>query len=216
MLKIHCVSCNKSMSVPEKYAGRQGKCPSCGAVNKIPPINNGPLPEPVRLLNVPENNDVANGVYSRQTQPCPMCGENILVSEKQCKHCGEFLNSPGSNVPGVPAAHGKYIGEKKKKSYFNDFFEFRRMLTPRILKTSFVIVLIINAFSALYYIIKGKDPDNMSAGLIPDNMGIRLIIGIGAFFVSVIIARVIFEFCILFFQINETLSDVREELKKTD
>ena len=207
MLKIHCVSCNKSMSVPEKYAGRQGKCPSCGTVNTIPPINKGPLPEPASAVDGLANNFETNGLYLNQTRPCPMCGENILMSEKKCEHCGEYLVPPGSNAPGIPGSRRKKTGKEKGKSFFNDFFEFRRMLTPRILKTFFIIVLIINAFSALYYILKGQDPDNM---------GIRLIIGIGSFFVSVIIARIIFEFCILFFQINETLSDVREELKKTD
>lgn len=215
MLKIHCVSCNKSMSVPEKYAGRQGKCPSCGAVNKIPPINKGPLPESANAVDGFAKSHEANGTHPNQTQLCPMCGENTPILEKNCRHCGEYIVPLGSNIAGAPADHRKNIS-KEGNSYFNDFFEFRRMLTPRILKTSFIIVLIINAFSALYYIIKGQDPDNMSASLIPDNMGIRLIIGIGAFFVSVIIARIIFEFCILFFQINETLSDVREELKKTD
>ncbi|RKY06410.1 MAG: hypothetical protein DRP56_07455, partial [Planctomycetota bacterium] len=161
MLKIHCVSCNKSMSVPEKYAGHKGKCPSCGAVNKIPPTDKGPLPESANTVGGLTDNHEASDISSNQTRPCPMCGENILISEKKCEHCGEFLLPQNSNASIGSVGRREHWSGQKGNSYFNDFFEFRRMLTPRILKTSFIIVLIINAFSALYYIIKGQDPNNM-------------------------------------------------------
>lgn len=37
MIKVHC-PCGKVLNVKDEYAGKRGKCPSCGATNQIPQL----------------------------------------------------------------------------------------------------------------------------------------------------------------------------------
>ncbi len=36
MIKFVCGTCGERLSVPERFAGRKGACPGCGAVNRVP------------------------------------------------------------------------------------------------------------------------------------------------------------------------------------
>src|SRR5688572_6353918 len=36
MIRFACGTCNERLSVPAKFAGRKGACPSCHAVNRVP------------------------------------------------------------------------------------------------------------------------------------------------------------------------------------
>ena len=36
VIRFACASCGEKLSVPQKYAGRKGACPSCGGVNRVP------------------------------------------------------------------------------------------------------------------------------------------------------------------------------------
>ncbi|MBX9581090.1 MAG: hypothetical protein K2X87_12345, partial [Gemmataceae bacterium] len=42
-----CAACPKTLKVPDRAAGRRGRCPGCGAVNVVPgPAAAPPEPEP--------------------------------------------------------------------------------------------------------------------------------------------------------------------------
>src|SRR5262245_38993208 len=36
MIRFSCSTCGEKLTVPEKYAGRKGACPSCGSINRVP------------------------------------------------------------------------------------------------------------------------------------------------------------------------------------
>ncbi|KPJ63340.1 MAG: hypothetical protein AMS15_00575 [Planctomycetes bacterium DG_23] len=40
-VKLRCFSCGKRLSVDEKYAGKRGRCPTCGQVIIVPRIERG-------------------------------------------------------------------------------------------------------------------------------------------------------------------------------
>ena len=69
MIKVQCSGCGKGFKVPAEHGGKEAKCPNCGQTIDIPS-------------------------QTRETRPCPMCAEDILVSAKKCKHCGEIFDSP--------------------------------------------------------------------------------------------------------------------------
>lgn len=122
MINFNC-KCGQKISVPQKYAGRKGKCPRCKNIVIIPSLNH-----PEQTIKDPDllaiENDIArkeeeiqnrintiNEPYDTQsvgqlklaetTKPCPYCGETILDAAKKCKHCGEFLTT--INPPSPPS-----------------------------------------------------------------------------------------------------------------
>lgn len=42
MIRFTCGTCNERLSVPGKFAGRRGACPTCGAVNRVPAASEAP------------------------------------------------------------------------------------------------------------------------------------------------------------------------------
>src|SRR4051812_10855318 len=44
-IPVHC-ACGKTLNVPEKHAGKKGKCPACGAVVDIPSLSAAPPARP--------------------------------------------------------------------------------------------------------------------------------------------------------------------------
>ena len=74
-MEIQCGNCNQALEIEDQYANMAFDCPTCGA-NNVPEIE------------TPVNNFVQNN----DTNPCPMCGEDIKKIAKICKHCGEILD----------------------------------------------------------------------------------------------------------------------------
>lgn len=92
-----------------------------------------------------------------------------------------------------------------KSSTFSDFLSFRKMITPIVLQVVFWIMV---ASIVL-----------MGIGMMgnPRDFGLPRDAGIVGFLVLVIgpfIIRMIFELIILSFRINETLTDIRNSLRK--
>jgi predicted RNA-binding Zn-ribbon protein involved in translation (DUF1610 family) len=36
MIRFSCASCKEKLVVPDRHAGRRGKCPNCGSINRVP------------------------------------------------------------------------------------------------------------------------------------------------------------------------------------
>jgi hypothetical protein len=53
MIAVACPSCSRSLKVPEKYAGRTGKCPQCKGFVAIPANHDASLPIPTVAAMVP-------------------------------------------------------------------------------------------------------------------------------------------------------------------
>ncbi len=89
-IEFYC-PCGQRLHVPEAMAGREGKCPACGASLTVPanaaPV--APATLPVSPIAAPDPGPRAT---SRGTKPCPSCGGEILAAARKCKHCGTFLD----------------------------------------------------------------------------------------------------------------------------
>lgn len=58
MIRFRCATCHEKLSVPESAAGRKGKCPNCGATNRVPSLieaaRPAEIPFPPRSKTRPE------------------------------------------------------------------------------------------------------------------------------------------------------------------
>jgi predicted RNA-binding Zn-ribbon protein involved in translation (DUF1610 family) len=103
MLRFNCDNCGCKIKVPDKHAGRKGKCPKCGQIVLIPavtaqePIHNKATTsisspnQDMNALKVTAQDDQTD-TTTEKTMQCPYCGETILAVAKKCKHCKEFLD----------------------------------------------------------------------------------------------------------------------------
>ncbi len=80
----------------------------------------------------------------------------------------------------------------------NDFFAFRRMLTPWILRISYIVGIILTTIVGIYDIVSQHE----------------ILLGIMVIILSPIFLRVALEFIMVYFILNETLTDIRSLLKE--
>jgi hypothetical protein len=82
-IHVEC-DCGKSLNVPDKLAGKKGKCPACGAVLNIPAGDTDDEPK-VELKAPPSK---ATGTVGRK---CPNCSKNWPADAVICVACGTNL-----------------------------------------------------------------------------------------------------------------------------
>jgi len=46
MIRFSCATCKEKLVVPDRHAGRRGKCPNCGSVNRVPTASEFDAPSP--------------------------------------------------------------------------------------------------------------------------------------------------------------------------
>ena len=91
MIKFKC-NCGQKISVPDKYAGKSGKCPKCKETCQIPKTYSPAEPEISIPLDQKTRETFESSSHIQLLKPkkdCPYCGEEILESARKCKHCGE-------------------------------------------------------------------------------------------------------------------------------
>lgn len=55
-----------------------------------------------------------NEHLSNATKPCPMCSEQILVTARKCKHCGEYLDGARPQTETAPGVETLAIQSQMK------------------------------------------------------------------------------------------------------
>lgn len=109
--KFFCPHCKQSLEASEELLGQIIDCPSCNKSLEIPlkDEEHNQSPEPTTHDMVPppppDNNtaqkmrilihkkpSIPSPLRNPDTKRCTFCSEQILVTAKKCKHCGEFLN----------------------------------------------------------------------------------------------------------------------------
>lgn len=89
------------------------------------------------------------------------------------------------------------------KRQFEDYLNFRNMITPRIIEILFLVsVLICVVFGFYITLVKGSVPET-----VPQNY--RVLGGIAIVLLGPIFARVYCEVLILFFRMNETMTELK-------
>ncbi len=95
-IKVTC-SCGKTLTAPDAAAGKRAKCPGCGQVITVPaPVQDAELvgaaaaSDPYGIAEpVPAAASPGGG---EQRQPCPECGEMIIVGAAKCRFCNAIFD----------------------------------------------------------------------------------------------------------------------------
>lgn len=87
-----------------------------------------------------------------------------------------------------------------------DFLSFRRMITPLIIQILFWIGVVFAVISGLVEIIMGAAADHGGGNLV--------IKGLLTMLLGPVLVRVYCELLIIFFRMNETLTDIRKNTEK--
>ena len=66
MIRFACGTCKERLVVPAHHAGRRGKCPNCGAVNRVPKASEFVGAEAVTSVSAPGPAEATRG---NETQP---------------------------------------------------------------------------------------------------------------------------------------------------
>ncbi len=88
-IQANCAECKKIVSAPEKYAGREAKCPGCGGRVLFPTLKDK-LQTGSSSATVPNSLNETTDRLNRI--PCPYCAELIVSAARKCRFCGEFLD----------------------------------------------------------------------------------------------------------------------------
>ena len=87
IIKFHCKSCGHKIKVPDKYAGKKGKCPKCHEAVIIP---------------IPEKEDIVPEDMVKVT--CQMCGQVIEAPTHaneafiECPSCSSYIETSLDNA----------------------------------------------------------------------------------------------------------------------
>ena len=87
-----------------------------------------------------------------------------------------------------------------------DFLSFRRMITPLIIQILFWIGVIVSIIAGLIMIVSGATSDYGGGG--------QVLIGLLAIVLGPFVVRIWCELLILFFRMNETLTEIRNNTQK--
>ena len=101
-IKFTCPNCGQSLEAPDDMLGQQIACPSRNGTIEIP------LPPPKPTIPPP--------TPQKLTRACPFCSEDILMTARKCKHCGEILDESlreqRSSPPSDPSPTPQIVQEK--------------------------------------------------------------------------------------------------------
>jgi hypothetical protein len=86
-----------------------------------------------------------------------------------------------------------------------DFLKFRKMITPTIIQILFWVGAVASAIGALM---------TMVLGLTGSGQGYLVLVGLVMLVVGPVMVRISCEMIILFFRMNETLTDIKNGLAK--
>ena len=93
------------------------------------------------------------------------------------------------------------------RSDIMEFLTFRKMITPVIIQVVFWVGVVISIILGLL---------SIAAGMSRFGSGALVIVGLLYIFIGPVVVRIYCELLILFFRMNESLSEIKNDLKRRD
>jgi len=143
---------------------------------------------------------------------CTKCGAKFEEGNENCVQCGEAVQKHEATPGPVPTANNQGITvtlppvKLPDKSQFRSFLNFDTMITPVIMKAIYIIGSIVIVLVTLFIMFSGFS-SSFGTGVLTFFLGF-----IGGI-VSLVLYRVFCEQVLLFFIMNQKLSDIRENTK---
>ena len=125
---------------------------------------------------------------------CTKCGTNAGQGSTQCPQCGEKIGGTSFTLPTLPP--------RPDSSQVSRFLSFDIMITPAIMKVIYVIVSVVIFFASFV----------MMIGILGGFIG--FLSGLLMALFSLVFWRVTCEQMLLFFTINRTLREIRDDARK--
>ena len=106
-IQFFCASCGGRLQVPAANAGKQGRCPKCGAVTLIPPARAGAAPAAEKPKTKWKGSPSPAPGGSPIQFACPACRKTVRVpasaggSRGKCPHCAAIVTIPGGSSTGA-------------------------------------------------------------------------------------------------------------------
>jgi predicted RNA-binding Zn-ribbon protein involved in translation (DUF1610 family) len=123
-IQVTC-SCGKTLTAPDAAAGKRAKCPGCGQVITVPaPIQEAELlgaaaaQDPYGVAE-PSPAAASASAGGEQRQPCPECGEMIIVGAAKCRFCNAIFDPKLKQMGGGRSLELKQIAQYQRGLIFS-------------------------------------------------------------------------------------------------
>jgi len=182
-IAFDCPNCGQTLRCNEKKIGKTADCPGCG--------------EPVTVPKRNESKGITTPASGGSIQPASNetveqdSDANLLDREDEIEDYGSEMEVP------------------RQASYFVDLLVFRRMITPVVVQVLFWIGVVVSWVFGIIGFVTGIYlifQDQAVAGLLGMVFALVYLIAIP------LAMRIYAETIILFFRMNETLTDIRDRV----
>jgi predicted Zn finger-like uncharacterized protein len=194
-MKTQCPHCKAGFNVPDTYSGKKAKCPKCQQGFVVSPYSGQkakpPKPEPVPTIpdsEIPDDRPLTAKDYERK----------IKLHKKQ--------NKQNKKV--------------RRFQFIADFFLFRIMVFPYLIVIFFAIAFLFTLMYPLFDLLSSGSPaadyaPSMPFGTPPSVFAVFEHKWLMAW-ISLLWLRIVSEWLVLFFSIQQDLRSVAERIKSND
>jgi len=117
LIRFHCPGCAREMKIEDRHAGKQARCPKCGAALLVPfqgiairdreprPSPSPPAPSRGEWLEAAAATPNRGVHVPDELQVCPLCGEPMRSERRRACACGKVFCSKECVAEHVEQVH---------------------------------------------------------------------------------------------------------------